>query len=184
MIAAAGRWDRSSILLSEWRREHRASRPAAPRSAAGLSVDRVTGTLVDGLGAAAATSGILTQQQARIFGLLYLAAHPLSLDEIAEELSQSKSNVSLNMRVLVEWHLVRRRPVPGSRKDHYEAATDFFRAMQEIFERRFRWTVRQVLTAVADARAAAGGAASRARRGRARGGLGAASGAVSRPSSG
>jgi DNA-binding transcriptional regulator GbsR (MarR family) len=117
-------------------------------------MDRVTGTLVDGLGAAAATSGILTQQQARIFGLLYLSARSLSLDEIAEELSQSKSNVSLNMRVLVEWHLVRRRPVPGSRRDHYQAATDFFRAMQEIFERRFRWTVRQVLTAVADARAA------------------------------
>jgi len=123
-------------------------------------MDRVTGTLVDGLGAAAATSGILTQQQARIFGLLYLAAQPLSLDEIAEELSQSKSNVSLNMRVLVEWHLVRRRPVPGSRKDHYEAATDFFRAMQEIFERRFRWIVRQVLAAAADARAAEAGARS------------------------
>ena len=128
-------------------------------------MDRVTGTLVDGLGAAAATSGILTQQQARIFGLLYLAASPLSLDEIAEQLSQSKSNVSINMRVLVEWHLVRRRPVPGSRRDHYEAATDFFRAMQEIFERRFRWTVRQVLSSVADARAAA--AAGRPSRGEA-----------------
>ena len=118
-------------------------------------MDRVTGTLADGLGAAAAASGILTQPQARIFGLLYLAERPLSLDEIATEIGQSKSNVSLNIRVLVEWHLVRRRPLPGSRKDHYEAATDFFRAMQEIFERRFRWTVRQVLSAVADARAAA-----------------------------
>jgi DNA-binding transcriptional regulator GbsR (MarR family) len=118
-------------------------------------MDRVTGTFADGLGAAASASGILTQQQARIFGLLYLDGGALSLDEIAEELSQSKSNVSLNIRVLVEWHLVRRRPVPGSRRDHYEAATDFFRAMQEIFERRFRWTVRQVLAAVADARAAA-----------------------------
>jgi DNA-binding transcriptional regulator GbsR (MarR family) len=118
-------------------------------------VDRVTGTLADGLGAAASASGILTAQQARIFGLLYLAGRPLSLDEIAAELSQSKSNVSINVRVLVEWHLVRRRPLPGSRRDHYEAATDFFRAMQEIFERRFRWTVRQVLAAVADARAAA-----------------------------
>ncbi len=117
-------------------------------------MDRVTDTLADGLGAAAAASGILTQPQARIFGLLYLAARPLSLDEIAAEIGQSKSNVSLNIRVLVEWHLVRRRPVPGSRKDHYEAATDFFRAMQEIFERRFRWTVRQVLAAVADARSA------------------------------
>ena len=111
-------------------------------------MDRVTATLADGLGAASAASGILTQQQARIFGLLYLSAQPLSLDEIAAELSQSKSNVSLNIRVLVEWHLVRRRPVPGSRRDHYEAATDFFRAMQEIFERRFRWTVRQVVSAV------------------------------------
>ncbi len=117
-------------------------------------MDRVTDTFADGLGAAAAASGILTQQQARIFGLLYLSTRPLSLDDIAAELSQSKSNVSLNIRVLVEWHLVRRRPVPGSRRDHYEAATDFFRAMQEIFERRFRWTVRQVLAAVADARAA------------------------------
>lgn len=118
-------------------------------------MNRVTGTLADGLGAAAAASGILTQQQARIFGLLYLSEGPLSLEEIAAELSQSKSNVSINIRVLVEWHLVRRRPVPGSRRDHYEAATDFFRALQEIFERRFRWTVRQVLTAVTDARSAA-----------------------------
>ena len=100
-------------------------------------MDRATGILADGLGAAASNSGILTQQQARIFGLLYLSERPLSLDEIAAELSQSKSNVSINVRVLVEWHLVRRRTLPGSRRDHYEAASDFFRAMQEIFERRF-----------------------------------------------
>ncbi len=102
------------------------------------------------MGAAAATSGILTQQQARIFALLYLQLEPLSLEDIAEQLDQSKSNISINVRVLVEWHLVRRKLVPGSRKDHYIAATDFFRAMQEIFERRFRWTVRQVLSAVSE----------------------------------
>jgi DNA-binding transcriptional regulator GbsR (MarR family) len=62
--------------------------------------------------------------------------------------------VTLNIRGLVEWHLVRRRPLPGSRRDHYEAATDFFRALQEILERRFRWTVRQVLAAISEARAA------------------------------
>lgn len=60
------------------------------------------------------------------------------------------------MRTLAEWHLVRRRSVPGSRKDHYEAATDFFRALQEIFERRFRWTVRQVVAAVEETEATAG----------------------------
>ena len=115
-------------------------------------MDRITASFVDGIGAASATSGILSQQQARIFALLYLQPGLLSLDEIAAELEQSKSNISVNIRGLVEWHLVRRKPVPGSRKDHYEAATDFFRAMQEIFERRFRWTVRQVLAAVSETR--------------------------------
>jgi DNA-binding transcriptional regulator GbsR (MarR family) len=120
-------------------------------------MERATSTLVDGIGAAAATSGVLNQIQGRIFALLYLEARPLALEEIAAELQQSKSNVSLNIRVLVEWHLVRRKPIPGSRKDHYAAATDFFRAMQEIFERRFRWTVRQVIAAVEATRAEVGG---------------------------
>ncbi len=113
-------------------------------------MDRVTETLVDGLGVAAATSGILTQQQARIFALLYAEARPLSLDGLAAELPPSQGHLAINIRVLVEWHLVRRKPIAGSRKDHYEAATDFFRAFQEIFERRFRWTVRQVIDVVGE----------------------------------
>jgi DNA-binding transcriptional regulator GbsR (MarR family) len=105
----------------------------------------------DGIGAAAATSGVLSPLQGRIFGVLYLAEQPLSLDEIAATLGQSKSNVSITIRGLVEWHLVRRVPTPGSRKDHYEATTDFVRAMQELVERRFRWCVRQVLTTTKEA---------------------------------
>src|SRR5216117_3312902 len=111
-------------------------------------MDRPTGIFVDGIGAAAATSGVLTQR--RIFALLYLHQRPLALEEIAVELEQSKSNISVNIRGLVEWHLVRRTHVAGSRKDHYEAATDFWRVMQEIMERRFRWNLRQVLATVAE----------------------------------
>src|SRR4029079_18688646 len=48
----------------------------------------------------------------------------------------------------VEWHLVRRVSVSGSRKDHYESATDFWRVMQEIMARRMRWTARQVVSTV------------------------------------
>ena len=121
-------------------------------------MDRVLGIFVDGIGAAAATSGILSQLQGRIFGLLYLTPRPLSLDEIATELSQSKSNVSIQIRGLSDWHLVRHTRLAGSRKDHYEAATDFWRVMQEIMERRFRWNVRQVIaTATETKRALAAG---------------------------
>ena len=114
-------------------------------------ITRAVALFADGIGAAAATSGILSPLQGRIFGVLYLADHPLSLDEIATAVGQSKSNVSITIRGLVEWHLVRRVPTAGSRKDHYEATTDFVRAMHELVERRFRWCVRQVLTATREA---------------------------------
>ena len=102
---------------------------------------------VEGMGAASATSGVLSQVQGRIFGVLFLSDRPLSLDEVAETLQLSKSNVSISIRGLVQWHLVRRVPVPSSRRDHYEAASDFWRVMQEIMERRFRWNIRQVIAA-------------------------------------
>ncbi len=111
-------------------------------------MDRATAIFVDGIGAAAANSGVLSQLQGRIFALLYLQEEAVALETIAELLQQSKSNISVNIRGLIDWHLVRRVPVAGSRKDHYEAATNFWRVMQEIMERRFRWAVRQVLAAV------------------------------------
>ena len=111
-------------------------------------MNRAAATFVDGIGVATATSGILSQLQGRIFALLYIEARPMSLDEIASELQQSKSNISITIRGAIEWHLVRRVTVPGSRKDHYEAATDFWRVMQEIMERRIRWTSRQVVATI------------------------------------
>ena len=121
-------------------------------------MERTLASFVDGIGAAAATSGVLNQLQGRIFALLYLQPQPLSLEDIAAELEQSKSNISVNIRGLTEWHLVRRVSVGGSRKDHYEAATDFWRVMQEIMERRFRWNFRQVLAAVDETTQAVSGA--------------------------
>ncbi len=130
-------------------------------------MERETAIFADGIGAAAATSGVLNQLQGRIFGLLYLSDGSLSLEDIAAELQQSKSNISMNIRGLVEWHLVSRVHVAGSRKDHYEAATNLVRVMQEISERRFRWNMRQVLTTTDETERAIGGEHSKADKDRA-----------------
>src|ERR671914_2693022 len=124
------------------------------------SLGQARAVFIEGMGAASATSGVLSQLQGRIFAVLFLENHPLSLDDIAEALQQSKSNISTNIRGLVEWHLVRRVTVAGSRKDHYQAADDFWRVMQEIMERRFRWNIRQVIAACEETgRAVEGGRA-------------------------
>src|SRR5438128_10022406 len=98
------------------------------------TIDEARAVFIEGMGAASATSGVLSQLQGRIFAVLFLEDRPLSLDEIAEALHLSKSNISINIRNLVEWHLVRRVTVPNSRRDHYAAASDFWRAMQETTE--------------------------------------------------
>jgi DNA-binding transcriptional regulator GbsR (MarR family) len=108
-------------------------------------MDRITAIFVDGIGTAAATSGVINQLQGRIFALLYLQQESMALEDVAAELQQSKSNISVNIRGLVDWHLVHRAHLTGSRKDHYQAATDLVRVMQEIMERRFRWNMRQVV---------------------------------------
>ena len=128
------------------------------------SVDQARAVFIEGMGAASATSGVLSQLQGRIFAVLFLQDRPLSLDDIAKALHLSKSNISINIRGLVEWHLVRRVSVPNSRRDHYEAASDFWRVMQEIMERRFRWNIRQVIAACDETSrtAGAGRAGSRA----------------------
>ena len=115
-------------------------------------MDRKVGVFVEGMGASAASSGVLNSLQGRIFALLYLEPAPLALEDIATRLDQSKSNISINIRGLADWHLVRRVHVAGSRRDHYEAATDLVRVMQEIIERRFRWNMRQVLATVQETR--------------------------------
>lgn len=61
---------------------------------------------------------------AKLYGVLYLKAKPLSLDEMAEVLGVSKGNVSINIRILETWGAVRKVWVKGSRKDYYEAHLD------------------------------------------------------------
>jgi DNA-binding transcriptional regulator GbsR (MarR family) len=70
----------------------------------------------------------------QIFGLLYLSSAPLSLPEIAERLSMSKGNASINIRLLESWGAVRPVSVVGSRKDFYEANRD----IKQVALRRVR----------------------------------------------
>ncbi len=61
---------------------------------------------------------------AQIHALLYLSSRPLNAEQIAESLGIARSNVSNSLKELVSWRLIRRVPVPGDRREHYEAEVD------------------------------------------------------------
>jgi DNA-binding transcriptional regulator GbsR (MarR family) len=70
----------------------------------------------------------------QIFGLLYLSDTPLSLDDIAQRLSMSKGNASINLRYLESWGAVKPVAISGTRRDHYEA----HRNLKELALRRLQ----------------------------------------------
>jgi DNA-binding transcriptional regulator GbsR (MarR family) len=68
----------------------------------------------------------------QIHGLLYLAEVPLTAEDIAEQLGMARSNVSNSIKELLGWNLIRRAPILGDRRDHFEAETDIWEVAARI----------------------------------------------------
>jgi len=69
---------------------------------------------------------------AQIHALLYLSERPLTADEIAAVLGVARSNVSNSVRELLGWELIRRVPIRGDRRDHFEAESDIWELVHRI----------------------------------------------------
>ena len=73
---------------------------------------------------------------AQIQALLYLSDRPLTAEDIADTLGMARSNVSNSIRELLGWKLIRRVPVLGDRRDHYEAEADLWQILTRIAQGR------------------------------------------------
>lgn len=73
---------------------------------------------------------------AQIHALLYLSEGPLTAEDIAETLGMARSNVSNSIRELLSWKLIRRVPLFGDRRDHFEAETDLLQIVTRIAQGR------------------------------------------------
>src|SRR5204863_4105268 len=68
----------------------------------------------------------------QIHGLLYLAEEPMTSEDIADTLGMARSNVSNSIKELLSWGLIRRVPILGDRRDHFEAETDIWEVAAKI----------------------------------------------------
>lgn len=72
----------------------------------------------------------------QMYALLYLNDGPMTADVLGEALGISKGNVSMTLRNLERWGMIKRNRKVGERKELYEAETDFGRMFVSVLMER------------------------------------------------
>jgi DNA-binding transcriptional regulator GbsR (MarR family) len=93
----------------------------------------------------------------QIHALLYLSERPLTAEEIAETLGLARSNVSNSIKELLTWNLIRRVPVRGDRREHFEAEADLWELFMRIAAGRKEREIDPAVAALKSCVAAADG---------------------------
>ena len=82
----------------------------------------------------------------QIYALLYISPQALNAEEIAETLEFSRSNVSMGLKELQAWRLVRLRHQTGDRREYFEAPADVWEIFRVLAEERRRREIEPTLS--------------------------------------
>lgn len=82
----------------------------------------------------------------QIYALIFISQRPLNADEIAETLEFSRSNVSMGLKELQAWRLVRLRHLTGDRREYFEAPADVWEIFRVLAEERRRREIEPTLS--------------------------------------
>ncbi len=86
----------------------------------------------------------------QIYALLYVSGRPLCADEIAEALGFSRSNVSMGIKELQSWRLVRLQHLPGDRREYFSTPEDIWQIVRILAEERRRREIDPTLSVLRD----------------------------------
>lgn len=87
----------------------------------------------------------------QIYALLYILGRPLNADDIAEYLRFSRSNVSMGLKELQSWRLVKLLHQPGDRREYFEPPKDIWEIFKTLLEERRRREIEPTLSMLRDA---------------------------------
>jgi len=93
---------------------------------------------------------------AQVHALLYLSEQPLHAEEICAALDLARSNVSVALKELQGWGIVKLVHLPGDRRDHFESLKDVFEMFRIIALERKRREVDPTLKIIDECIAEAG----------------------------
>lgn len=87
----------------------------------------------------------------QIYALLVAHPQPLTADEIAERLCFSRSNVSMGLKELDGWQLLKRSYRPGDRREYFTSPDDAWEIFRKLAEERHKREIAPTLTMLRDA---------------------------------
>lgn len=131
------------MLESRLYRERRRDDPegiVSPES----QMEEVSREFINNLGRVADFFGF-NRLMGQLYAVLFLSPDPLTLDDMVDKLKSSKGNVSINIRALERWGLVRQIYKWADRKNYYEAETDIWKAISGILQERERKESQQMV---------------------------------------
>jgi DNA-binding transcriptional regulator GbsR (MarR family) len=87
----------------------------------------------------------------QIYALLFVSQKPMNADEISEALGFSRSNVSMGLKELESWQLVRLQHLVGDRREYFSAPEDVWAIFRTLAEERRKREVDPTLSLLRDA---------------------------------
>ena len=109
---------------------------------------------IEGWGRLGPSWGI-SKMMAEIYALLYISPSPLTLEDMSHKLATSRSNVSTNVRGLLDLGVVHKMIVRGERKDYYTAEDDITKVAKLLALAKKRKELDPAMETVSKALAAA-----------------------------
>jgi len=90
----------------------------------------------------------INRTMAEIHALLYICGTPLCTDDVMERLNISRGNVSMSLRALCDWGIIRRLHRRGERREYFESLTDVWEMFSIIAAERKRREMDPVLETI------------------------------------
>lgn len=78
----------------------------------------------------------ISKTMGQIYALLFSHNKCMDTDEIMEKLDISRGNANMNIRNLLDWGLIKKVSVEGSRKEYFEAERDMYVVSTTIIKQR------------------------------------------------
>lgn len=92
----------------------------------------------------------INKAMAQIQALLFISTHPLSMEDIMEDLQISRGNTSMNLRQLMDWGIVTKELIPGERKEFFTTEKDVQELARIIAKERSRREIQPVTKVLKD----------------------------------